>query len=139
MGRVVGLYRIIAPHSAATHFILLTQNCRSFCSVLLRRSVSLTLHFSLRKILRTHWSAFSPTLTLIKKTVTNVTVFFIVDEVTILEPPYKKILAELGSKCNIYHKLVLTMKLATQEYYNMRMVLGLVSNDTWKMHVKWYN
>ena len=52
-------------------------------------------------------------------------IFKIVDKVTKLEPSDKKILAELGSKCNIYHKLVLTMKLATQEYYNIRMVLGL--------------
>ena len=61
----------------------------------------------------------------IKKTVTNVTVFFNVVKVTNLEPFDKKILAKLDSKCNIYHKLVLTMKLATQEYYNMRMALGL--------------
>ena len=76
MERVVGLYRIIAPHSAVTHFILLTQNCRSFCSVLLRRSVSLTLHFSLRKILRTHINGFSPSHTQIKKMITNVIIFF---------------------------------------------------------------
>ena len=37
-----------------------------------------------------------------------------VDEVTILEP-----------FDNIYHKIVSVMKQSTQEYYNMRMILGL--------------
>lgn len=35
------LYRIIAPHYAVVHYILLTQNYRSLCSVLLRRFASL--------------------------------------------------------------------------------------------------
>ena len=37
-----------------------------------------------------------------------------VDDVTILEP-----------NNNIYHKIVAVMKQSTQEYYNMRMLLGL--------------
>ena len=46
-------------------------------------------------------------------------------KVTTLEPFDKKIVAELGDKFNIYHKVVLIMKCSTQEYYNMRMALGL--------------
>ena len=53
MKKLPRLYRIIALHSAVVHFVLLLQNGRSRCYVLLRRSVSLTLHFSLRKILWT--------------------------------------------------------------------------------------
>jgi hypothetical protein len=34
---------IIAPHSTVVHSILLSQNCRSLCSVLLRVSLTLTL------------------------------------------------------------------------------------------------
>ena len=51
-----------------------------------------------------------------------------VDKVTILEPDDKKILANLEGNCNIYQKLVLFLKLDTQAYYNMRMVLGLEIN-----------
>jgi len=40
------------------------------------------------------------------------------------EPYDKKILANLDDNCNIYRKLVLLLKLDTQTYYNMRMVLG---------------
>ena len=50
--------------------------------------------------------------------------FYGVVEVTILEPFDKKIIANLGSMFNIFHKLVLTMKQATQTYYNIRMILG---------------
>ncbi len=46
-------------------------------------------------------------------------------KVTSLEPFDKKIVAELGDKCNVYHKVVLVMKYSTQVYYNIRMVLGL--------------
>ena len=42
-------YRIIASHYAVVHFILLSQNFHSLCSVLLRRFVRYA-HFSLRKI-----------------------------------------------------------------------------------------
>ena len=49
----------------------------------------------------------------------------IVDEVTILEPNDKKILAKLSENCNLYCKLVLLLKLDTQAYYNMRIILGL--------------
>ena len=37
----------------------------------------------------------------------------------------KKIITELGDKINIYHKVVLVMTYSTQEYYNMRRILGL--------------
>ena len=40
------------------------------------------------------------------------------------EPNDKKILAKLDDNCNIYRKLVLLLKLDTQAYYNMRMILG---------------
>ena len=46
-------------------------------------------------------------------------------KVTTLEPFDKKIIAELGDKFNIHHKIVLVMKQSTQVYYNMRIVLGL--------------
>jgi hypothetical protein len=44
---------------------------------------------------------------------------------TIWEPNGKEIITNLGSKFNIYHKLILIMKLDTQTYYNIRMILGL--------------
>lgn len=46
-------------------------------------------------------------------------------KVTTLEPFDKKIVAELGDKYNVYHKVVLVMKYSTQEYYNIRIVLRL--------------
>lgn len=45
-------------------------------------------------------------------------------EGTILEPYDKKILAKLDGNCNIYRKLLLLLKLDTQAYYNMRLILG---------------
>ena len=54
--------------------------------------------------------------------------FLIVDVVTILEPYDKKILAKLDGNCNIYRKLILHMKLDTQAYYNLRIILGLEHN-----------
>ena len=51
-----------------------------------------------------------------------------VDDVTILEPKDKEIITNLGSKFNIYHKLILIMKLNTQTYYSIRMILGLSTN-----------
>ena len=48
-----------------------------------------------------------------------------VDKGTILEPYNKNILAKLDDNCNIYCKLVLLLKLDTQAYYNMRIILGL--------------
>ena len=50
--------------------------------------------------------------------------FLIVEKGTILEPYDKKILENLSKNCNIYSKLVLLIKLDTQAYYNMRMILG---------------
>ena len=48
-----------------------------------------------------------------------------VEKVTTLEPYDKKILAKMDDNCNIYRKLVLFLKLDTQTYYNLRMILGL--------------
>jgi len=52
-----------------------------------------------------------------------------VDKVTILEPfehpNNNEILSQIMSSDNIYHRIVYVMKQSTQEYYNMRMVLGL--------------
>ena len=48
-----------------------------------------------------------------------------VEKGTILEPYDKKILANLSKNCNIYCKLILLIKLDTQVYYNMRIILGL--------------
>lgn len=36
------------------------------------------------------------------------------------EPYDKKILAKLGNKCNIFHRLIILMKLDTQTYYNIQ-------------------
>lgn len=46
-------------------------------------------------------------------------------KVTTLEPFDKKIVAKLGDKCNVCHKIVLVMKGSTQVCYNIRMILGL--------------
>ena len=51
-----------------------------------------------------------------------------VDKFQTMEPFDKKIIAKLSGKYNIYHKVVLIMKLATQESYNMGMILGI---DIW--------
>lgn len=52
-----------------------------------------------------------------------------VDEVTILEPfeqpTDNEILSQMMSSDNLYHRIVSVMKQSTQEYYNMRMLLGL--------------
>jgi len=42
-----------------------------------------------------------------------------------VEPFDKNIIANLGNKYNIFHRLILLMKLETQTYYNIRMILGL--------------
>lgn len=48
-----------------------------------------------------------------------------VDEVTILEPNDKEIASQKTLPNNIYQRIVHIMKQFTQEYYNLRMVLGL--------------
>lgn len=52
-----------------------------------------------------------------------------VDKVTILEPfeqpTDNEILSQIMRSDNVYHRIVYIMKQATQEYYNMRIVLGL--------------
>jgi len=48
-----------------------------------------------------------------------------VDEVTILEPYDKEILSQIMHSDNVYHRLILLMKQATQEYYNMRIILHM--------------
>ena len=50
--------------------------------------------------------------------------FLIVDEVTILEPVDSAIVSQKMLPDNIYQRIVYIMKQSTQEYYNMRMVLG---------------
>ncbi|MCI5825020.1 MAG: hypothetical protein MRZ90_08805 [Candidatus Gastranaerophilales bacterium] len=55
----------------------------------------------------------------------NATVFNGVEEVTILEPNDKEIVSQKTLPDNIYQRIVHIMKQFTQEYYNMRMVLGL--------------
>ena len=51
-----------------------------------------------------------------------------VDKVTILEPCDNKIITNLGNKYNIFHRLILLMKLDTQTYYNLKIILGLETN-----------
>ena len=51
--------------------------------------------------------------------------FLIVDEVTILEPVDSAIVSQKMLPDNIYQRIVYIMKQSTQEYYNIRMVLGL--------------
>ena len=48
-----------------------------------------------------------------------------VDKVTILEPNDKEIVSHDIDSYNIYQRIVSVMKQSTQEYYNMRMLLGL--------------
>ena len=48
-----------------------------------------------------------------------------VDEVTILEPCDNETIPQKTLPNNIYHRIVYIMKQSTQEYYNMRIVLGL--------------
>lgn len=50
-----------------------------------------------------------------------------VDKVTILEPYDKEIVSHDIDSDNIYQRIVSVMKQSTQEYYNMRIVLGLES------------
>ena len=48
-----------------------------------------------------------------------------VDEVTILEPFESEIVSQKINLDNIYYRIVSIMKQSTQEYYNMRIILGL--------------
>ena len=59
-----------------------------------------------------------------KKMGTRPILFYGVEKGIILEPYDKKILAKLSDNCNVYKRLVLLIKLDTQAYYNMRMILG---------------
>ena len=63
------------------------------------------------------------------KQVQHDSLFLNAEKVTNVEPYDKKILANLEDNCNIYCKLVLHLKLDTQAYYNMRLILGL--ETTW--------
>lgn len=45
--------------------------------------------------------------------------------VTILEPNDKDMLSQIIQSDNIYNRIISVMKQSTQEYYNMRMLLGL--------------
>ena len=51
--------------------------------------------------------------------------FYGVDKVTILEPIDSGIVSQKTLPNNIYQRIVYIMKQSTQEYYNMRIVLGL--------------
>lgn len=51
--------------------------------------------------------------------------FYGVDIVSIMEPNNNKILPYKNNIVNIYQDLISIMKESTNEYYNMRMVLGL--------------
>ena len=51
--------------------------------------------------------------------------YYGVDDVTILEPCDKEIVSQKTLPNNIYQRIVYIMKQSTQEYYNMRIVLGL--------------
>lgn len=53
------------------------------------------------------------------------TILYNVDGVTILEPVDKEIVSQDIDSDNIYQRIVSVMKQSTQEYYNMRMLLGL--------------
>ena len=48
-----------------------------------------------------------------------------VDEINILEPIDKEIVSQYITYDNIYQRIVSVMKQSTQEYYNIRIVLGL--------------
>jgi len=48
-----------------------------------------------------------------------------VDGVTILEPVDSEVVSQKTLPNNIYQRIVYIMKQSTQEYYNIRMVLGL--------------
>ena len=50
-----------------------------------------------------------------------------VEKVTILEPYDNETIPQKMLPNNIYHRIVYIMKQSTQEYYNMRIVLGLES------------
>ena len=49
---------------------------------------------------------------------------FNVEKVTNVKPYNNKILAKLDDNYNIYRKLVLLLKLDTQVYYNLRIILS---------------
>ena len=51
--------------------------------------------------------------------------FLTVEKVTILQPNDKEIVSHDVDSDNIYQRIVAVMKQSTQEYYNMRIVLGL--------------
>ena len=71
-----------------------------------------------------------PFLSKIKQTITrSYRLFYGVEDVTILEPfeqpTDNEMLSQMMRSDNIYHRIVAVMKQSTQEYYNMRIVLGL--------------
>ena len=105
---------------------LRTMSCRSFCPHIIELA-RLRLDSVLRKFRNPHKSELKPSPLYIKKTVTNVTVFFNVDEVTSLEPKDKGIVTHGNTLGNKYLRLISIMKQSTQEYYNMRTLLGLKS------------
>ncbi len=81
---------------------------------------SLKTHFKLRTLKKLLNTKIEPNFDGSKKS--NV------DEVTVLEPKHEptdnEILSQMMSSDNLYHRIVSVMKQSTQEYYNMRIVLG---------------
>ena len=51
--------------------------------------------------------------------------FLIVDEVTILEPQDNPNISQKAILKNMHKELISMMKQSTQEYYNIRIILGL--------------
>ena len=100
----------------------------SFISVFGYFGVSL--RFSLRKFRWTHIRQIKALTKTLKKDKILSCPFLIVDEVTIFEPfeqpTDNEMLSQMMMSENIYHnRIVYIMKQSTQEYYNMRMILGL--------------
>ena len=103
---------------------LLSQFCH-FIGFLFTSSSFATLNSTLRKFLNPQKANSSPHHQ--NKTSDNKShrLFYGVDDVTILEPFDSKIVPQKTNPDNIYHRIVSVMKQSTQEYYNMRIVLGL--------------
>ena len=121
-GTCIGLL-LHTPQSLTS--ILLLQNCRSFapCYFELGSLCSPSLYAKSSEPDECFALGFCVLLTT-KKGQAEACPLFVV-KVPKQEPFDKKILAILGGNCNIYCKLVLFLKLDTQVYYNMRLILGL--------------
>ena len=127
MVSMAGLSWIIASHFVVTHFILFSQNCRSLCSVLfrVRHFVPSLYAKSAEPLCALHRRIKALIIT--NKTDDNQShrLFYGVVRVTIFTPFDKDIVAHENISDNVYQKLISVMKQSTQEYYNMRVILGL--------------